>query len=433
MASSPYRVLLRSRAVRWQALSGLLAQTTQGAGAIGIILVIRGHHGSLALAGAVVGAVSIAGGLARPAQGRFIDRRGPRGLMAATGIVHPAAMAAIVALSDARASGAALVALGVLAGVSLPPVSTCMRVAWGAATPVGDRTSAYSLVYLTQELAILTGPLLLSVVIAATDASAALVTVAAVTGLGTLGFAASLAPDLDRGAPPRENGEALLRAPGMRALLPTAGLVGAVIGAIVVGVPTFATAHHSPAASGLLIALVSTGGIVGAAIYGSRRWTLAPSVRLLVFLSGLSVAAALTIAAPGLIALGAALALVGLPLNPSLTTISLLVDSHVSPSSAAEAFGWLSTGIAGGTGAASAIAGAVSHPGDPRPAFIVAAIAAVAATLLVAVARRTLAGTPRANLDRLGTEGRDHGVNPGLGRGEAQRPEFERGPGPGGR
>ena len=56
MAASPYRVLLRSPGVRWQALSGLLAQTTQGAGAIGVILVIRGHHGSLALAGAVVGA-----------------------------------------------------------------------------------------------------------------------------------------------------------------------------------------------------------------------------------------------------------------------------------------------------------------------------------------------------------------------------------------
>src|SRR6185437_5596483 len=124
MATSPYRVLLRSTTLRWQALGGLLAQTTQGAGAIGVILVMRGHHGSLALAGAVVGAVSIAGGVARPVQGRFIDRRGPRGLMTVTGIVHPAAVMAIVALSDARGPGVLLVVLGVLAGVALPPVST---------------------------------------------------------------------------------------------------------------------------------------------------------------------------------------------------------------------------------------------------------------------------------------------------------------------
>ena len=81
-------------------------------------------------------------------------------------------------------------------------------------------------------------------------------------------------------------------------------------------------------------------------------------------LAALTVAAAIAIAAPGLIVLGVVLALVGLPLNPSLTTISLLVDSHVSASSAAEAFGWLSTGIAGGAGVSSALAGAVSHPGD---------------------------------------------------------------------
>jgi MFS family permease len=393
MASSPYRVLLRSTTVRWQTLGGLLAQTTQGAGAIGVILVIRGHHGSLALAGAVVGAVSIAGGLARPMQGRFIDRRGARGLMAATGIVHPAAVIAIVALSDAHAPGAALVALGVVAGASLPPVSTVMRVAWGAASGDGDRTSAYSLVYLTQEVAILTGPLLLSAVIAASDASAALVTVACVTCVGTLGFAVSLAPGLDRGAPPRERGGTVLRAAGMRALLPAAGLVGAVIGAVEVGVPTFAAEHQAPAASGLLIAVLSIGGIVGAALYGGRRWHLAPAGRLLVFLAVLTVATALTILAPSLIVLGVMLALVGLPLNPSLTTISLLVDWHVSASSAAEAFGWLSTGIAGGAGLSSALAGAVSHPGDPRPAFIVAAVAAATATVLVAATRRTL-GAP---------------------------------------
>jgi predicted MFS family arabinose efflux permease len=391
MASSPYRVLLRSPTVRWQALSGLLAQTTQGAGAIGIILVIRGHHGSLALAGAVVGAVSIAGGLARPAQGRFIDRRGARGLMTATGIVHPAAVVAIVVLSDSRAAGAVLVIVGVIAGASLPPVSTCMRVVWGRETASDDRTSAYSLVYLTQELAILTGPLLLSAVLAASNASAALVTVAAVTCAGTLGFAASLPANLERGATaPRDRGETLLRAPGMRALIPAAGLVGAVIGSIEVGVPTFASAHHSPAASGLLIAIFSVGGIAGAAIYGGRRWRRAPVDRLLVLLAALTVAVPGAIFAPGLVVLGAVLALIGLPLNPSLTTISLLVDSHVHPSSAAEAFGWLSTGIAGGTGLSSALAGAVSHPGQPRPAFVVAAAAAGAATVLVALARRTL-------------------------------------------
>lgn len=392
MAANPYRVLLHSPAVRWQALTGLLAQTTQGAGGIGIILVIREHHGSLALAGAVVGALSVAAGVARPVQGRLIDRRGARGLMLVCGIAHPAAVAGIVVLADSHAPGAALIGTAVLAGVTLPPVSTCMRVAWGAATSGGDSTSAYSLVYLTQELSILAGPLLLAAVISATNASAALVTVAAVACTGTLGFAASLPPGLQRASTgPRERGGAALRAPGMRVLIPTAVLVGAVIGGVQVGVPTFATAHHAPAASGLLIAALSIGGIAGAVIYGGRRWRRAPTPRLLMLLAALSAATALTIPAPGLVALGAALSIAGLALNPSLTTISLHVDWHVSPATAAEAFGWLSTGIATGTGAADAVAGAVTRPGHPRPAFVVATVAAVAATALVAGARRALA------------------------------------------
>ncbi|HSY38810.1 MAG TPA: hypothetical protein VLA79_04755, partial [Polyangia bacterium] len=171
------------------------------------------------------------------------------------------------------------------------------------------------------------------------------------------------------------------------------GLVGGVIGAIEVGVPTFAAAHHAPAASGLLIAVLSIGGIAGAAVYGARRWERAPTGRLLMLLAALTVAAAITIPAPGLLALGVVLVLVGIPLNPSLATISLLVDAHVSASSAAEAFGWLSTGLAGGAGVSSALAGAVSHPGDARPAFVVAAVAAVTATTLVAATRRTLSAT----------------------------------------
>jgi MFS family permease len=84
------------------------------------------------------------------------------------------------------------------------------------------------------------------------------------------------------------------------------------------------------------------------------------------------------------------MAVAGLAFNPVLTTISLLVDDHITRASAAEAFGWLSFGIAGGTGGANAIAGAVTAADHPRTAFIVAAIAGAAATLLAAATRRTL-------------------------------------------
>jgi MFS family permease len=388
VGSSPYRDLLRLRAVRWEALTGLVAQVTQGAAAVGIILVVRAHTGSLALAGGVVGVLSIAAGIARPVQGRLIDRRGASALMALCGVIHPAALIAIVALAHARAPGVSLLAFGAIAGLALPPVSTSMRVVWGEVLPAGDRTAAYSLVYLTQELSVLTGPLVLSAVIALASASLAVIAVAALAGVGTLGFAALLArrPSPSISGSPR----GVFRVPAMRVLIAVAVLTGGVIGALEVAAPTAAAAHHAPAASGLLIAALSVGGIIGAAIYGGRRWLAAPSVRLPLLLAALTAAMAATVAVSGLFALGCLMIAGGLAFNPSLTTISVLVDDHVTRPSAAEAFGWLSLGIAGGTGAASAIAGALTRPAHPRTAFIVAALAGAAAALLAAAARGTL-------------------------------------------
>jgi len=381
--------------VRLQALTGLVSQVTQGAAAVGIILVVHEHAGSLTLAGVVVGALSIAAGVSRPVQGRLIDTRGAAGVLAVCGIVHPVALIAIAGLATVRGLGWLLIALGALAGLALPPVSTSMRAEWGALVGADERTAAYSLVYLVQELSILIGPLILAGVIAPASASVALITVALVAGVGTLGFAASVHADRTRatslgGARLQRRDSSAIRAGGIGVVLLVSLLVGAVIGGLEVAAPIFATAHGSPAASGLLIAALSVGGIIGATVYGSRHWRAAARLRLLVLLAAMTVWLAVLIAAGGLLVAGVLLLLAGTTLNPALTTLSLIVDTHVPARTAAEAFGWLSTSIAGGGGAASAIAAALSQHRDPRAAFIVAAAAAAGATAIAGLARRRL-------------------------------------------
>jgi MFS family permease len=400
MASSTYRVVLRTPAVRNEAVAGLFAQVTQGAAGVGLILVVRGHTGSLALAGAVVGALAIAAGIARPLQGRLIDRHGTTALMSICGVVHPAAIVGIVILADVHGPGVAMIALGVVGGAALPPISTSMRVVWGAAFPAGERTAAYSLVYLTQELSILVGPLVLSGMLAISDPSLALIAVAAIAGAGTLSFAAMVddrGGELtdDRGGEPdaRSRGGlgTVFREPGIRALVAVAFLTGGLVGALEVGAPTVAAAHHAPTASGLLIAAVAVGGIIGALVYGGRRWSIAPSWRLLLLFGALTITMTAMAAAENLVLLGALMLLCGLALNPALTTTSVLADDHMSRASAAEAFGWLSSGISGGTGAASAITGALTSTSHPQTAFVIAAIIAAMGTALSAAAQRTLA------------------------------------------
>jgi MFS family permease len=388
--SSAFGELFRLATIRRQAMAGLVAQVTQGAAGVGIILVVRTHGGSLALAGGVVGAFSVVAAIARPLQGRVIDQRGPRTLMSGCGVLHCAALVAIAVMAQHHDFGAGMVVLGAVAGLALPPVSTTMRALWGRAVPPGERTAAYSLVYLTQELAILCGPLLLAVVIAAAGTSLALITVAAVAGSGTLAFAALLQTGSPRHPPARPGGTfGVLRSPGVLSLMALAVLIGAVIGAVQVAVPTIATAHHEPAAGGLLIATLSIGGIAGAMLYGGLRWQARAATRLLVVLAVLTCAVALMIPVSGLILVGVLLACAGAAFNPSLTTISLLLDERTPGSSGAEAFGWLSAGLSGGTGGASALAAALTHAENPRTAFLLAAVAGAGATLIAAAQGRT--------------------------------------------
>lgn len=388
MATTTRNVINRPGAAV-QAISGLVAQLSQGVFAIGIVLVVREHTGSVALAGAVAGAVSVAAAVARPVQGRLMDRRGLVRLNVLCGILHPAALIAIVGVSVDDGSHALLFILGVVAGLALAPISTAMRVAWGEAAGDEDRTAAYSMVYLTQELSLLTAPLIFAALTATTSAAAGLVVVAALSGVGTIAFAASVRSLRTVQAPHRQPRGGLLRIGRMRLLLGVACAMGAVIGGIQVGVPTLAAGHHKPAAAGVLIAMLSIGGIIGAAAYGSRQWAANPVARLVSLTSALTVCAAAMVAAEGLVVVGLLLLIVGLALNPALTTLSLLVDRLTVEPTAAEAFGWLSTGIASGTGGAAAIAGVLVQHGDgARPAFAVAAVAAAGAALLAFVLRR---------------------------------------------
>jgi MFS family permease len=383
--------LLRLPRVGLEVLAGLGAQVTQGAAGVGLILVIPAHGGSLALAGTVVGALWVAAAVGRPIQGMLIDRRGASGPVALCGVVHTVALCGIVALAAARGPGVSMIALAVVCGLALPPVSTSMRAVWGAALPASERTAAYSLVYLTQEISILAGPLLLSTLTVLANTSLALVVIAVLAGGATLALAGFLAR-----RPHHRSLEAVspsggaLRSRGLWLLVAVAALIGGVLGALQVAVPTTATAHGAPAASGALFAALGVGGIIGAVIYGGRRWSLAPAARLLALLGGLAGAVALTVPGAALIVLGGLLLIAGLCLNPALTTLSLLVDEHVPHASAAEAFGWLSLGIAAGTGAGSALAGALTASTHPRTGFAIAAIFGVAAALLVLAAREAL-------------------------------------------
>ncbi|WP_219471064.1 MFS transporter [Nonomuraea rhizosphaerae] len=377
-----YRGLFRLPGVPAQALFGFLSQLTQQVAPVGTVLVVQSASGSLVLAGVAAAAFSIGAGMARPVQGRMIDRGGPRGVLAGCALVHVAALVAVVVSAGA---GWVVVVFAWVAGAGLPPVSMSMRIEWGRRMPVESRTAAYSLTYLVQELAMLTGPLLFGLVIAVASASLALGAVAAAAGAGTLAFSRLLRATEPA---PSAGGGRMFGHRGMWLLLAVVVLFCGGFGALEVAVPALATAQGSPAVTGLLIAALSVGGIIGAAVYGTRQWRSRPAVRL----TGLLAVFGVALGPLGLVSsppvFWVVLLCTGLALNPALTTTSLLVD-ELAPGAEAEAFGWISTAIGTGGAAGAAVAGVVGERfGTSTPFLVASGFACLGAALSTLLLRR---------------------------------------------
>jgi predicted MFS family arabinose efflux permease len=383
-----YRPLLAEPGFRNQALAGFLAQISQGGAVLAFILLIQETRGSLALAGAAAAATVVGMGITRPLQGRLIDTHGPRTVLVAIAVAHTAALLAFVPVARSSLPGVAAIAVALVAGLSLPPVSQTQRLVW-ANLAGEDRTAVYSVIGMVQEGALLAGPLLVGVLAGAASPSAAMIAVALISGTGLLWLGLSV-PNL-RARSAEDQGRGPLREPRVRLVLMLEFLFGIALGGFEIGVPALATSQGHPSAAGFLFALGSVGGIAGGLVYGARHWRSSPRLRLVALLSLNAVGFVLLVPIESLVAAGAALLVLGTVLTPVLTTLILLLDL-ASPRFLAEAFGWSSTSSAIGSGVGAAVTGALAQHHGAGPAFAAGAAGCVLA-LLVAVLARELPRT----------------------------------------
>ena len=389
------RSLLRDRLALRQGAAGLVAQLTQAAAGLGIILVIREAGGSLSLAGAGAAVFLVATGSARPVQGRLMDRHGPGPVLIPCAVLHIAGFGGLVAWTQASGATWPVLVFAIPIGLGEPPVSASMRLAWGRMADPADRTAAYSVVTLTQEIAVLLGPLLLAAIVALASAAAAVLVVGGLSSAGTLALAAVMPRRLH--AEGTERRRSALRSAGVRLALMVNLTFALALGCIELGIPALAGERDVPAVSGLLLGVMSVGGILGAIAYASRRWNRGASSRLALLLCGYAIAISPLIATPSFALMVLPLLLAGAALNPVVTTVALLVEDHAG-AAAAEAFGWQSTSLALGAAAGNALSGPLAETDGAGAAFAAAVIAAAAATLLAAIARSRLAtGQPASS------------------------------------
>ncbi|WP_327673853.1 MFS transporter [Kitasatospora sp. NBC_00458] len=393
-----YRAVLGVPYARRTFAAALLGRLSYGMVPLALLLAVRDTTGSFSAAGAAMALFALTSVLLSPARAGLVDRHGPRRTLPPM-----AGLYAVLLLATAAATarpGAGPLTLGALvaaAGACTPPLGPVMRTLWRGLLPdPALLRRAYSLDGVAEELLFVTGPLLVGLLLPVTGPAGAVAVGAGLVLTGTLLLvatpaaravpvaAAAPAPgepvaagEAAGGDGPR-GGRGLLR----RAVL-AAAATGLALGALDLMVVAFAEERGRPEAVGWVLAALSAGSAVGGLALGALDRPLPNTARLPLLTAGLGVVLAAAGFAPNLPLLGAAAALAGLFVSPTVTTAYLVADEAVAPEARTRAGAWVNTAFNAGSAGGAATVGLAVGQLPLSLCFVLAAAPALAAAPLL--------------------------------------------------
>ncbi|MFI6303663.1 MFS transporter [Amycolatopsis thailandensis] len=365
---------------------------------LGMLLAIVSTHGSYAVGGVALTGFSIALAVCVPLSGRLVDRFHPRPVLLGVLAVHALAYAAAVIGMTRQAPAWMLVVAAIALGASTPPSAPVIRSTWPAIVPAEHTRTAYALDAVLNEVMVVTGTLLVSVLVALASPVAAVAVAGVCTVLGVLTLLTVPTPRAPATAEPPGGKSRSRRALGpladgrVRVLLGITAFDMLAFGCIVVGVSAAAASGGNPGLSGLLLGAYSVGAVVSALGYGMRHREARPRRQLVTFHTASAVLLVATGVAPGLVLAGVALLAVGLVSGPRDTLHQIVLGEVAPPRQRTESFAWMSTFMWVGNGIGTAVAGQLVtwNEGDHTTTFLAAATAAAAAAACSLLLRSTL-------------------------------------------
>jgi MFS family permease len=390
-----YARVLRAPDVARLLGAAVLARMPIGIDSLAMVLFVRAETGSFASAGLVAAAFGLGSGTSSPIQGRLIDRHGHARVMLPLAALHATSLGALVTLGLAGAHTAALVACGLAAGASIPPVGSVVRPLLPQLLGSDERLlpTAYAVDGIAIELVFIAGPLLTAVIVSVGSPAVALLVACGFVIVGTLVLVTSPASRAWQPSAGEHERHLLgaLASPGVRTIVAATAPIGFALGATEVTMTAFATDHGSRAAAGALLALWAVGSGVGGLAYGAREHGSAPGPRWVRIAVVFPLCSLPLIAAPSIAVMTALALIAGLCLAPYMAAANQLVGDVAPAGAVTEAFAWPITAIAIGAAAGSAVAGAIAQSVGWRPGFV-AVVAAGALAGTVAVAWRGTVG-----------------------------------------
>lgn len=371
-----YRVLLRTPGVGRIIAAQLTARFPNGMISLAILLHIEHVTGSYAAAGLVLAATSVGQAIAGPVTSRWMGLWGMRRVLTVTLLLCATAIAAIALLAVPLPIS---MALGLVAGLSTPPVQSAVRTIYPKMVNSSQLTPLYSLDASLQEIIWVLAPVLITLVGTQVGTVPALLLIVVILLGGGAWFI--LSPEVGRVRIPRSRralGTVLRKPPVILATATGFLLIGA-CAAVEAGV--VATFDHGGLEAGLVLAVFAVGSLAGGLAFGHipiGPWAMAR--RLAIVTVGLT----LTIVSLNAWWLGATLLVAGVGIAPALAVMFAMTSASVRFSETAEAYGWIGTGQLIGAAAGSAVAGFLVDGVGPQGAYVAAA-AFAAAGLVVSV------------------------------------------------
>lgn len=374
-----YSALLKTPGIARIISAQLLARFPSGMLSLAFLLHIERQQGSFAAAGLVLAATSVGQAVAGPLTSRWMGMWGMRRVLVLTlGVCA----VAIVSIALIPMSVPMYMLVGLIAGLSTPPVQPAVRTIYPKMVSSRQLTPLFSLDASAQEIIWIAGPVLTTFIAVQISTSLAILVAAAFLLVGGCWFIS--VPEVGRVRIPRSKrtfGTVLRRRPVLLATIVGFLLVGscAAVEASVVSV----FGEGGPQA-GLVLAIWAIGSIIGGLSLGHLpigRWALAR--RMLIVFVGLGLA----MAGLNFWWLAFALIIAGIGIAPALAVIFAIVSSSVRFSDTAEAYGWVGTGQLIGAALGSALAGFLIDANGAIGGFIAAAALALVGVLVPTVLR----------------------------------------------
>ena len=357
-AATGYRPLLRTPGAAAFFLAAAAGRVGTAMTGLGLVWLLHARTGSYATAGLATAGFSLAEALIGPQLARLIDRFGQARVLPFCLLAHGAAIACVLAST----TPAAAITAATCAGAVVPQLGALSAARWAhllRGERAGELPTAFSLESLANATAFFLGPVLVTSLGAAGDATLASAMAAALIlgGGGALAAQGRTAPPPAREHAERDRAGRTLLQPASLLLVLLNLAIGLYFGTMGISVSSFAISHGIPGAAAPIMAASGLSGLLSGRFYGRRRHP-APARRQLVMAAAYLTSTALLLPfAPSAIWLGAAVVVTEAAVPPTLALLNVLTEKAVHPAVLTQAFTWNNSASAAGLALAALLAG----------------------------------------------------------------------------